>query len=50
MTELGASLKEAFDVGRSFRLPPNRLTFGVAVAIRLFWIGLFVAVTVGLFG
>ena len=50
MTELTSSLKEALDVGRSFRLPPTRFTFGIAVAIRLFWIALFLAVTVGLMG
>jgi len=38
------------EVGASLRLPSGRLTFAVAVAIRLFWIQLLLVASVGLFG
>ena len=36
--------------GPARRLPPTRFTFSVAVAIRLFYVGLFLLTSVGLFG
>ena len=35
---------------RTRTLPTNQMTFGLFVIIRLFWIELFQAVTVGLLG
>ena len=48
--EFAASVREALAVSRSFRLPTGKLTFSLAVMLRIFWIALFLAVTVGLLG
>ena len=50
MPELAASVREAIAVSWSFRLTAGKLTFGLAVVLRLFWIVLFLAATVGLLG
>ena len=38
------------ELSSSLRLPASKATFAIAIAIRLFWIQLFLVASVGLFG